>query len=140
MWNRLNHTFQAITGYCMNDVTELSGELPEKLTQALVAPRFLRVWRIAPVLGRDFTPEEEHFRGPTVALISERLWRRRFDGRPDAIGRTLRLGRTGYTVVGVMPATFLFPVRDTDLWSPSPMDATYAQDRESTRRRSGPFR
>jgi predicted permease len=131
-WNRLNSTFQGITGYYTNDVTETSGELPEKLTQALVAPRFLRVWRVAPALGRDFTPQEERFGGPSAALISDRLWRRRFSGRPDVIGRTLRVGRSGYTIVGVMPATFLFPVRDTDFWSPSPPDAPYAQSREST--------
>src|SRR5271167_4159381 len=55
-WNRLNSTFQAITGYYTEDDSELSGELPEKLKRALVAPRFLQVWGIAPELGRDFSP------------------------------------------------------------------------------------
>src|SRR5262249_30031714 len=47
-WNRMNHTFQAISGYYLQDDSELSGDLPEKLTHALVAPRFLEVWGIAP--------------------------------------------------------------------------------------------
>ena len=55
-WNRLNTTFQAISGYYTQDDSELSGELPERLTHAFVAPRFLQVWGIAPALGRDFTP------------------------------------------------------------------------------------
>ena len=55
-WNRMNSTFQAISGYYTEDESELSGELPEKLKRALVAPRFLQVWGVAPALGRDFSP------------------------------------------------------------------------------------
>ncbi|MBV9302066.1 MAG: ABC transporter permease [Acidobacteriaceae bacterium] len=61
-WNRLNTTFQAISGWYLNDGSETSGALPEKITTALVAPRFLQVWGVSPVLGRDFTREEEHWR------------------------------------------------------------------------------
>src|SRR5216683_7559777 len=63
-WDRLNSTFQAITGYYTEDSSETSGALPEKITQAWVAPRFLQVWGISPALGRDFTAEEETFGGP----------------------------------------------------------------------------
>ena len=130
-WNRLNSTFQAITGYYTEDDSEISGDLPEKLTRALVAPRFLQVWGVAPALGRDFTPQEEHFGGPNAVLISDRLWRRRFDGNAAALGKTLRLGNYSYPIVGIMPASFLFPDRTVDFWSPSPMDAPYAQSRET---------
>jgi putative ABC transport system permease protein len=128
-WNRLNRTFQAITGYYAEDESELSGELPEKLKRALIAPRFLQVWGIAPELGRDFSPQEEHFGGPAAVLITDRLWRRRFGGSANAIGKTLRLGGASVPIVGVMPASFLFPDHDVDLWSPSPMDAPYSQNR-----------
>src|SRR6516162_407647 len=69
-WSRLNRTFQGITGYYAQDASELSGDLPEKLKHAFVAPRFLQVWGVAPVLGRDFTPAEEHFNGPPAVLVS----------------------------------------------------------------------
>ncbi|MGH9672061.1 MAG: ABC transporter permease, partial [Bryobacteraceae bacterium] len=124
--------FQAITGYYTEDISELSGELPEKLKRALVAPRFLQVWGIAPALGRDFTPEEERFGGPPAVIISDRLWRRRFGANPNAIGKVLRVGLISSPIIGVMPAAFHFPDRDVDLWRPSPMDAPYAQSREST--------
>jgi putative ABC transport system permease protein len=78
-WNRMNSTFQAITGYYAEDDSETSGTLPEKVTRAFVAPRFLQVWGIAPALGRDFTPEEECAGGPDSVLISDRFWRRRFN-------------------------------------------------------------
>src|SRR5439155_15943095 len=131
-WNRLNSTFQAISGYYLQDDSELSGELPEKLQRAFVAPRFLQVWGIAPILGRDFNPQEEHFGGPNAALISERLWRQRFGGHADVINRTLRFGAFNVSIVGVLPASFLFPERGVDLWSPSPMDAPFAQNRNLT--------
>ena len=52
-WNRMNTTFQAMTGYYTEPESETSGELPEKVSRALVAPRFLQVWGVAPALGRD---------------------------------------------------------------------------------------
>jgi putative ABC transport system permease protein len=131
-WNRLNHTFQAITGYDTEDESETSGPLPEHLNNAIVASRFLQVWGIAPELGRDFTPEEEHFGGPDVVLISNRLWHRRFHADPNVIGKQLHFGGHARTIVGVMPASFRFPNRDVDIFTPSPADAPYAQDRKST--------
>ncbi|HUI42154.1 MAG TPA: ABC transporter permease [Terriglobia bacterium] len=131
-WNRLNSTFQAIAGYYLEDESETSGELPEKVTSALVTPRFLQVWGVAPALGRDFTPDEERFGGPSAVLISDRFWRRRFGADPAAVGKKLRLGGSSSTIVGVMPASFLFPERDVDVWSAVPMNAPYAQSREST--------
>ncbi|HSK09877.1 MAG TPA: ABC transporter permease, partial [Vicinamibacterales bacterium] len=131
-WNRLNDTFQAISGYYVDDVSELSGELPERLTRAFVARRFLDVWGIPPALGRGFSEEEQRFGGPRAVLISDRFWRRRFAADPGAVGRTLQFGQSGFTVVGVMPATFRFPVRDTDVWTPSPADSPYAQNRAAT--------
>src|SRR5690348_749954 len=117
-WNRMNSTFQAITGYYAEDDSEISGPLPEKVTIAFVAPRFLQVWGIAPALGRDFTTAEERFGGPGAVLISYRYWLRRFGRDPKAIGKKLRIGHFSLTIVGVMASSFLFPDRDVDLWSP----------------------
>ena len=79
-WNRMASTFEGITGYYKDDLSETSGPLAEKVTEALVAPRFLQVMGVSPILGRDFAPEEEHFGGPDAALISYRFWQRRFQG------------------------------------------------------------
>src|SRR6185437_6439686 len=131
-WNRMNSTFQAVTGYYAEDDSETSGPLPEKVTIAFVAPRFLQVWGVAPALGRDFTPAEERYGGPGAVLISNRYWLRHFSGDTNAIGIKLRIGRSYLTVVGIMPASFLFPDRDVDLWSPIPTDSPYAQSRDDT--------
>lgn len=131
-WNRLNNTFSAIAGYYAEDISETSGELPEKLKRATVTPRFLEVMGIAPAVGRDFSKAEEHFGGPNAVLISDRLWRRRLGGDPQAIGKSLRMTGSSYSVVGIMPASFRFPDRDVDLWMPMPPNAPWAQSREET--------
>ncbi|HEX6771165.1 MAG TPA: ABC transporter permease, partial [Acidobacteriaceae bacterium] len=131
-WNRLNHTFQAISGYYTEDESETSGPLPERLEEAMVAPRFLQVWGLAPALGRDFTPAEEHYGGPHVMLISDRLWRRRFHSDPNVIGRQLHFGHATASIVGVLPASFRFSDSDVDLFEPGPPDAPVSQDRSET--------
>lgn len=131
-WNRMNSTFQAISGYYTEDVSEISGALPEKVSQAWVAPRFLKMWGISPALGRDFDSDEETFGGSGAVIISDRFWRQRFNSDRNVVGKQLRLGTFSCTIVGVMPATFLFPARDVDLWSPIPTASPYSQKREST--------
>src|SRR6202046_5477546 len=131
-WNRLNTTFQAMTGYYTEPESETTGELPEKVTRALVSPRFLQVWGVAPAIGRDFSDQEEHVGGPDVVIISDRYWRNRFGADPQILSRKIRMGTDSHSIVGVMPASFPFPERDVDLWSPIPVDAKIAQIRDAT--------
>ena len=131
-WNRLATAFEGISGTYSQDDSELSGELPERLHHAFVAPRFLRVLGVSPELGRDFSPQEEKFGGPFSVLISDRLWKRRFGASPSVLGKSLRLGRSSAPIIGVMPPSLHIPDRETDIWSVSPPDAPYAQDRTST--------
>jgi len=131
-WNRLNSTFSAITGYGVEDVSETSGDLPERVRRAFVTPRMLEVWGTAPALGRGFSPVEHRFGGPAAALVSARYWRRRLGSTPDVLSRSLRIGNASVPIVGVMPASFRFPDRDVDVWFPSAVDAPYAQSRQST--------
>jgi putative ABC transport system permease protein len=130
-WNRDNSTFQAISGYYTQSISVRTGDLPEKVTEAFVSPRFLKVWGVEPLLGRDFTSAEQKFGGPGAVLVSERFWRTHLQGDPKAVGRPLGKGDP-LTVVGVLPATFRFPDRDTDLWMCIPGDSPYTGDRDST--------
>jgi predicted permease len=131
-WNRLASTFQGISGYYFDDLSELSGPLPEKVTEALVAPRFLQVLEVSPALGRNFTAQEEHWGGPDAVIISHAFWQRRFHADPSVLGKKLHIGQYYYPIVGVMPASFRFPNRDVDLWTPSAPDAPFAQRRDET--------
>ncbi|HUH61574.1 MAG TPA: ABC transporter permease [Terracidiphilus sp.] len=131
-WNRMASAFQGISGYYLDDLSELSGPLPEKITEALVAPRFLQVLEVSPVLGRNFTPQEEHWGGPDAVILSYGYWQRRFHGDASAIGQKVHIGKYYYPIVGVMPAWFQIPNRDVDLWTPSAPDAPFAQSRDAT--------
>lgn len=130
-WQRMAGAFQGITGYYLDDLTETSGELPERISRAWVAPRFFDVCAVAPRSGRIFTRDEERFGGPPAAIVSERLWNRRF-GKDDRQQHALRIGNRSVPIVGVMPQSFVFPNGDVDIWSPSPPDAPYAQSRTAT--------
>ncbi len=131
-WNRMNSTFEAITGFYTEPGSETSGTLPEKVTRAFVAPRFLQVFGVSPSLGRDFTAEEWKYGGPLAVLLTDKYWRTHFHADRSIVGRTVHFGKTAYTVVGVMPPSFLFPVRDVDMFFTSPPDFPYAQSRDAT--------
>jgi putative ABC transport system permease protein len=131
-WDRMNSTFTAMSGYYLDDISETSGSLAEKVTEALVAPRFFEVMGVWPSLGRAFTPEEMHFRGPRAVVISYRYWQSRFDGDSAAVGAGLRIEDRDYSIVGIMPVSFKFPSREVDLWEPSPLDAPFEVNRNLT--------
>jgi putative ABC transport system permease protein len=124
-WNRLSSTFEAISGFYTEDVSDVTGETPEMTRRATVSPRFNEVWGVAPMLGRGFT-EEDHSGPRTNVLISERYWRTRLGADPNVIGRQLGLGTRPPRVVGVMPASFLFPDRRVDVWEPGSHEGLFA--------------
>ena len=105
--------------------TLLSNAQPERLEGQSVSANYFRVLGVSPLLGRDFLETEDVLNGPRVAIISEGLWRRRFGGDREIIGRQVRLDDNGYTIIGVMPQAFenvLAPA--AELWSPLQYDQT----------------
>ncbi|MDX1555695.1 MAG: ABC transporter permease, partial [Xanthomonadales bacterium] len=117
-WNDLNSSFEAITGYYSDDASDTTGDLPERIRRAWVAPRFLDAWKVLPALGRGFSAEEHQPGGPSAVLISDRYWRHRFGADPAVLDRSVRIGQRSHPVIGVMPAAFRFPEREVDLWFP----------------------
>ena len=117
-WNRENSTFEGITGFYTEDVSETSADLPEQLRRAYVAPRFVEVWGMTPALGRGFTQAESEPGGPAAVVISDRYWRRRFAGDRNVLGKLVRVADRTAPIVGVMQPSFLFPDPDVDAWFP----------------------
>jgi predicted permease len=83
------------------------------------------------LLGRTLTSDDESPSAPPVVVISHRLWKSRFDADPAVLGRTVKIGTTTATIVGVMPEGFGFPVNQR-LWTPLRVNAS------SVAPRSGP--
>ncbi len=130
-WQRLNSTFETITGFSTADVSDTTGDVAQRTRVATVAPRFLETWGIGPVVGRGFIDAEHRVGGPRAALISDRYWRTRLGAAPDVLSRVVHLGEGPAAVVGVLPATFLFPDPAVDVWTPQPIDGPLSQFREA---------
>lgn len=128
-WNRLNHTFEAISGSYGENVTETSGDVPERLASFRVSPRYFAVFGVRPALGRTFAPEEELSGGPATVVISDHVWLRRFQRRPDVLAQRLTLGGRSYAIVGVMPQSFDDP--RVDLWIPAQVAPFLLQQRDA---------
>ncbi|MDE3137975.1 MAG: ABC transporter permease, partial [Acidobacteriota bacterium] len=97
---------------------------PTHLTGEMVTADFFSTLGVSPEMGRAFRPEEEKA-GHEVAILSHRLWQTVFQGDPKIIGRLITLDGRGYTVVGVMPPGFHFPIEtpEVELWTTNSVDA-----------------
>jgi putative ABC transport system permease protein len=83
---------------------DLSGQgYPERLTRICATPSLFRVTGLPFVLGRPFTEEEDKTGGPLVVVLSEQLWRHRFNADPNIIGKNLLLSGESFQVIGVCP-------------------------------------
>jgi len=108
-WKRRNHVFadmEALRG----DLRVLTGAgTPEQLEASQVTANLFPLLGVSPILGRNFTPEEDRPGGPRVVLIGYGLWQRHFAGDPAIVGREIWLNNQKYTVLGVMPRGVTFP-------------------------------
>jgi len=103
---------------------------PEQIDAEIVSPDYFRVLRVSPAAGRAFTPDEDRAPGLTaVAILSDRLWRRRFNSDPAVLGSTIRVNDVPLTIVGIMPPGFSGLSDKGQLWFPRAMAPrlTYAE-------------
>src|SRR4051812_40748552 len=82
------------------------GDRPEQVKGIHVSAPFFRVFGVAPILGRTFTPDEDRPGGPRSVVLSHHLWESRFAADRQVVGRTIALGGDPYVVVGVLPENF----------------------------------
>lgn len=80
------------------------------INEASISSNLLSVLGSHPVIGRAFTSSEEQTDSPNAVLLSDSLWRQQFAADPNILGKTLHIGPTLYTVVGVMPPQFRYPL------------------------------
>ncbi|MBA3259868.1 MAG: ABC transporter permease [Gemmatimonadales bacterium] len=103
--------------------TILGAAEPERLEGQRVSASYLKVLGVPPALGQDFQAADDRPGGPSVVILSDALWRRRFGGDRSIVGRPIALDGQSHVVVGVMPPGFenaLAP--SADLWAPLAYD------------------
>ena len=120
-WRSQNHSFERMAAFHPNDFTMTGTDEPAHLLGAVVSSDMFRLLGVAPKIGRDFLPEEDD---PATTktwpvILSYSFWQSRFGSDPQAIGKTIVLDAHPYTIVGVMPAGFQYPVqtKPIELWT-----------------------
>ncbi|HEY6387856.1 MAG TPA: ABC transporter permease [Candidatus Acidoferrum sp.] len=117
-WQHNARSFQQMAVVMLHQGFDLTGRgTPEHLAGDEISSGFLGTLGVSPSLGRDFSPQEDQRGGAPVVIISNRLWRSRFGGSPQALDESVTLGGIDYTIVGVLPAEFHF-VDDADVYLP----------------------
>ena len=125
-WRSRNHVLDGISAFRVDDFTITGRAEPAHLTGAVVSANMFSVLGVAPVIGRDFVPAEDNPTGTGLPIIlSHSLWQNRFGSDPNIAGQSLTVDGNPFTVVGVMPAGFQFPVQRTpvEFWTTIALDA-----------------
>jgi len=108
-WRSQSSSFEQMAAYGFRSFTVGGKERPEAIQAAAVASDFFALLRVAPVLGRTFTPDEDRPGEGHVVVLGYNFWRDYFASDRNIVGRGILLDGETYSVVGVMPETFRFP-------------------------------
>jgi predicted permease len=120
-WNRQAQSFARMAAWDGNAAQmNVAGE-PTELPGADVTEGFFDVFQVQPMLGRAFLPDEHRRTAGNVTILSYGLWQR-LGGDRHIAGKKIQLGRTTFTVAGVMPRGFAYPPGYSDLWFPHAVD------------------
>jgi putative ABC transport system permease protein len=117
-------TLESMAGFYPLTLSLVTEREPEVVNGARASTDFFRVLGISPARGRAFLPEEEQEGGPDVAVISDGFWHSHFAGDPGTLGKPLVLDGKSATIVGILPASFRFPLQfpEPDVWLPRPSE------------------
>ena len=118
-WKAQNHVFGDLAAVV--DIFRVNftgtGE-PEELLAGAVTANFFHMIGVKPIIGRTFLDGEDTRGRERVAVLSHRLWRRRFGSDTGIVGKNIKLGGDLYQVIGVLPPDFRWNNRQTDVWMP----------------------
>ena len=119
-WRSRSRSFEAMSVWNGDNFTYTGGDQPESVPGAVVSANLFSVLGVSPALGRGFTLEEDQ-PGPAQLpiILSYEFWQSHFASDPNVLGHALTLDNEKYSVVGVMPARFQFPVQTdrVELWT-----------------------
>ncbi|HTZ84925.1 MAG TPA: ABC transporter permease [Candidatus Acidoferrales bacterium] len=121
-WQKDNRSFSSMAISRVFSFSLIGAGEPEQVDGDLVSSDFFSILGVKPVAGRLFLAGEDNVGSAPVALIGEDLWHRKFSSSPDILGKNIRLGPKGYTVVGIIPASFhlrLPSFRDGEIFVPA---------------------
>ncbi len=116
---RQNESFAGMAAYGGGDSANLSGRgIAQRVRITSVTANFFDVLGVGPIIGRTFRSDEDQPNTNRVVVLTHGYWQRAFASDPQAIGQSLRLNDTDFTIVGVLPRSFHFSPRGgAELWA-----------------------
>src|SRR5436190_5625034 len=112
------HSFAMMAAYLNGSTINISYKNnPQRYTGGYVTEDFFKILGVSPIMGRDFTAEDDKPGAEKVAILGHEVWKRDFGGDPNIVGQSVRINGKAATVIGVMPPNFKFPVSE-ELWVP----------------------
>jgi putative ABC transport system permease protein len=117
-WRDENTTFASMAAFTQRSLTIADGSTdPERYNGATISWNLFELLGTPPAIGRNFGPEDDRTGAEPVVLLSDDVWRRRYNADPSIVGRSILINARPHTVIGVMPPKFLFP-ENQRLWVP----------------------
>jgi predicted permease len=122
-----NRIFSDMAGSQQHQLTLTGRGEPSVVNTSVVTPELFSVFGQRPIVGRPFYPEDGKPGAPAAVILSENLWRGSFGADPKVIGSSINLDKRSFTIVGVMPAVFRFPIltASEQLWIPLVQDPLF---------------
>lgn len=112
-------SIMAAVNHSWFNVSSRSGSfVPEHIDALACSSTFPAVLGMRPMLGRFFNQSEDQFEAPHVAVLSYGFWQRHFGGAPNVLGQQIRLDGEDYTILGVLPKSFVYPGQPSDVFVP----------------------
>jgi putative ABC transport system permease protein len=127
-WRAATRTLDFLSASIWWDANLVDRGNPERLPGFQITSGFFEALSVRPALGRTFVRDDETFGRHHVVIISDALWKRRFDADPAVIGRTVIVDGNPHQIVGVMPPRFAFP-DGCQIWAPVSFDPKTAPSR-----------
>jgi len=129
-WRAQAHSFESLATYASWPMNLTNIDDPRRLNSELVSANFFSTLGVKPEIGRTFRLDEDQATSEGVIVISDRLWHA-MGASKEIVGRQANLNGQPTTIIGVMPASFVFPSQETDAWVPLAMNAKNRADRQS---------
>lgn len=131
-WRERSRSFSSLAAHHPLGANLVGAGTPVRLEGAGVSADLLPTIGVQPLLGRLFHPDDERPGAVGTLVLAYGTWRAVFGADPRVIGRVVRLDDVAYTVIGVMPADFAYPSRETQLWVPIRMSEEDLEDRTNS--------
>src|SRR5437764_6712981 len=111
-------SFSLMAGYLSGSTINLTYKNnPQRYTGGYVTEDIFKIVGVSPVMGRDFTAEDNKPGAEKVTILGDDIWKRDFGADPNIVGQSVRINGKAATIIGVMPAGFKFPFSE-ELWTP----------------------